>query len=177
MFESRPELRGRFDAHSLAPERVREHDEVRVPELDTCRSPELPLLLPADHSVAVVAEDQHHERDSQPHGRLELLDIHQEPAVPRDRDHAPLRLSQLCGDRARQPDAHGGKPVGDDHGVRHASSEALRYPQLVRADVRDHEIVGLQRRFEILEDALGEKRKAVVQAVRIGRCAIGRDRF
>src|SRR3989454_7789767 len=53
--------------------------------------------------------------------------------------------------------------------VRNAGSEALRHPELVRADVRDHEIVRLEDGLEIPNDALGKERKPVVEAPRVVR--------
>src|SRR5436190_10479637 len=98
--EGGPELLGRVDPQALAAERMREGDEVRVAEVDARRSPELPLLLPADHPVPVVANDQHDEGQPQANRRLELLDVHHEAAVTGDGHDTALRLRELRGDRA-----------------------------------------------------------------------------
>ena len=42
--EGRPEFLGRIDLHALASERVREGDEVRIPEVDTRRATKLGLI-------------------------------------------------------------------------------------------------------------------------------------
>ena len=48
-------------------------------------------LLPADHTVAVVAHDEHSEVEAEPHGGLQLLDAHHEAAVARSRRAAHAR--------------------------------------------------------------------------------------
>ena len=55
-------------------------------------------LLPADHAVAVVVEDQHGEVDAQADRRLHLLAVHHEAAIAADRHHLATRIDHRRSD-------------------------------------------------------------------------------
>src|SRR5207249_9979472 len=125
-------------------ETLRERDQVRVAEVHRHRAPEADLLVPPDHAVAVVPPDQRHHRNAQTHGGLELLHVHEKPAVSACRHHPSLRERQLRRDRAGKPDAHGRKPVGDEARVGNLAWKHAPYPELVSAYVADYQVLWRQ---------------------------------
>src|SRR5439155_20790316 len=116
-------------------ERPRELDEAGIAELGREGTAEDPPLVRLDDPEAIVDEDHAHDRGTHTLRRLELLDIHEKAAVPRERDDLPLREDELRRDRSGQRDAHRGETVRDDHRVRHRRAIQPRKPYLVRSDI------------------------------------------
>src|SRR5439155_8630402 len=75
--------------------RPRELDEARIAKLGGEGAAEDPPLVHLDDPQAVVDEDHAHDRRADPLRRLELLDIHQESAIPGERDDLALGKDEL----------------------------------------------------------------------------------
>jgi len=90
-------------------------DEVRVaivqPEIGKTHV----RLLPADHPVAVVAQDHHGQVHLQPYSSFQFLAVHHEAAVTAHRHHRPVRAHQVCGHRRRQAGTRGRQGVARVH--------------------------------------------------------------
>src|SRR5918993_99575 len=156
------ELRGGGGPGRRDPERPRERHEVGVAELHAERPAELVALLPVDEAVAVVAPD--HDGDLRPEADrgLELLDVHQQAAVPAQRHDAPVRVDERRRDRARQRNAHRRESVRDDHRVGLVRLVQPRDPDLVGADVGHHDVVGREHPAELEDGLLGLDDRIVV---------------
>jgi hypothetical protein len=50
------------------------------------------LLLPADHAVSIVLQNEHHEIKAKPHRRFHLLGIHHKAAIATHGKHPPTRI-------------------------------------------------------------------------------------
>ena len=74
-------------------------------------------LLPADHAVGVVVQDQHDQVELQPDRGLQFLAVHHEAAVAADRHHAPVRIQHGGHHRRRQAGAHGRQRIVQQQGV------------------------------------------------------------
>ena len=53
-------------------------------------------MLPTDHPVRVVLQDEDDEIKPKPNGRLQFLAVHQEAAIAAYRHDAALRIEQLA---------------------------------------------------------------------------------
>src|SRR5438874_5848207 len=86
-------------------ERARELDEARIAELGGESTAENAPLVRFDDPEAIVDEDHAHDRGAEALRRLELLDVHQETAVPTERDAFAFWKDELCRDRTGKRDA------------------------------------------------------------------------
>ena len=94
------------------------------------------LLVHANRPEHAVVDDEHDDRSVVLHRRRELLAGHQEVAVARDRDHVPLGMEQLGGNRR-------------GHAVPHRTARRRELgrvvPELVEAMRPDREVAGAVR--------------------------------
>ena len=97
--EGGPKLGGRLHAQAATAEGLGELDEVRIAERHAGIAPVAAELLPADDAVGIVPEQDDHDRELQANRRLQLLQVHEKPAVTSHRDHLPFGMQQLGGDR------------------------------------------------------------------------------
>src|SRR5437773_3027783 len=85
--QDREELsRGRH-GESRDAEGPRELDESGIAERGRARAPVDPLLVGLDNAQAIIHEDHADDRGSQTLRGLELLDVHEKPAVAREGDY------------------------------------------------------------------------------------------
>ena len=119
-------------------------------------------LLPADHAVGEILDDQHDEIEFQPHRGLELLAVHHEAAVAADCHHAALRVEKLGRDCGRQPRPHGGERVVEQQGVGDMGAVVAREPDLVHAIVEADDAVLRHDGADVMHEALRDHRKPVV---------------
>ena len=160
------ELVGRLDPKPGEPERLGQRHQVGVRELGAGEPPELAHLVQLDDAERAVCPHEVHDREPEPLGGLELLDVHQEAAVARDRDDVPLaRQHELGGDRRRHGEAHRRGAVRDQDGVRLVRRPEARDPELVRADVRDEDVVGPHHLAQVAQHPLRLHREPVVGAL------------
>ncbi|MNW02940.1 hypothetical protein D3C71_1988020 [compost metagenome] len=54
-------------------------------------------LFPADHAVAIVAQDYNNQVHIQANCCLQLLAVHHESTVPAYRNHRAIWIHQVCG--------------------------------------------------------------------------------
>src|SRR5438094_777760 len=139
-------------------ERPRELDEARIAELGGESTAEDAPLVRFDDPEAIVDEYHAHDRGAQALRRLELLDVHQETAVPTERDDFAFWKDELCRDRTGKRDTHRGEPIRHDDRVRHRGRIEPREPHLVRADVAHHDVLGRERLPDRRDDKLGRER-------------------
>src|SRR5947208_10438907 len=76
------QFRRMFDAKASEPERLCEIGKARVAKLGADGAVELRHLLPPDATQSTVAEDEVHRRSALAPPGLQVVDPHQEPAVP-----------------------------------------------------------------------------------------------
>ncbi len=119
------------------------------------------FLLPADHAVGVVLEDQHHDMDAETNRRLHLLRIHHEAAVAAHGENFPLGMNQRGGDRRRKPRPHGRQRIVEQQRVGDAGAVIAREPDLVHAVVERHDAVRRHRFADVMDDALRRQRKTI----------------
>ncbi len=110
--------------------------------------------MPLDQAVLGIVPDQDHDRGADAQRGLDFLRIHHEPGVAGDRQRGLPRKRELGGNRARHADTHGRKAIRDNAGIRTLRLEHARHPHLVRADVGDDDILGIERLAQIENDAL-----------------------
>src|SRR5258706_11921215 len=80
-----------------APPRVmssRVRDEIWISERHAKIGKTVGRLLPANHAVGIVLQDQHHKIEPQAHCRFRLLRIHHKAAVAAHREHPSLWMEQ-----------------------------------------------------------------------------------
>ena len=127
--------------------------EVGIGEAHAKGVAKLLLLLPADEAVVLVLPDEHHDGHVLAHGRLELLAVHHEATVARDRHHATLGVHQLGRDGTRHREAHRREAVGDEAGARFVAGVVTTDPDLVGAHVGHEDVVAAHHGAHVLEDA------------------------
>src|SRR5438093_943418 len=143
--KGRKELPRCGDRESGDTERPRELHEAGIAELSGEDAAEDAALVRLDDAEAIVDEDHADDRRAHALRRLELLDIHEEAAVTRERDDLSLWEHKLRRDRSGQGDAHRGETVGDDDRVRHRRPIEPREPHLVRSDIAHDDVFGCER--------------------------------
>src|SRR5437667_4342255 len=129
------QFRRMFDAKASEPERLREIGKVRVAELGADGAVELRHLLPPDATQSTVAEHEVHRRSVLAPRGLQLMDAHEEPAIPAHRHDPTVRIHQLRGDPTRHGNAHRGKAVRDDGCLGFLDSNEPAEPELVGTHV------------------------------------------
>ena len=125
-------------------------------------TPEVVLLLPLDEAVLAVHPDHDHRVLPVADQGFEVLHVHEEPGVPRDREDPPVGVGQLRPHRARQGEPHRAEAVRDEARVRGLALVVAGDPHLVGADVREHDVVRPEEPPHFPEDLLRLHRKAAV---------------
>ena len=107
-------------------------------------SPELVVLFPGDQTVPPVIP--HHDRDPcvEPPGRLHLLHVHQEPAIPAYRKDTPVRVDEVSRNSAGEGESHRAEPVRDQARGRHVAVVIASHPHLVGPHVREQDVLASQ---------------------------------
>ena len=101
------ELVGVLDPLAVGPVGAREAGEVGVGEVGGDHAlGEAALLVHADRPVGAVVDDDHEDRQPLRDRGGELLPVHLEVAVAGERDHEPVGVQQLRGQRRRHAVAH-----------------------------------------------------------------------
>ena len=99
--------RGALDGLAVPAEGARIGGEIRIRQFGARDAARIfALLVHADRAVHAVVDDQHDDRRAVLHRGRELLPVHEELAVARERDHRALRLRDLRRDRRRHAVAH-----------------------------------------------------------------------
>ena len=115
-------------------------------------------LLPADHPIGVVLQDQHHEIHPHAHRGLELLRIHHEAAVATDREHTPLGIKHRSHDGRGQPGPHGCERVVEQQCIGNACAVVAGEPNLVHAVIETDDSVFRHDLSHVVHDALRRQR-------------------
>ena len=140
--------------HADRPVALGEPGEIRIGIVQ----PEAPephvLLLPLDEPEGVVVQDQHDNRDVQPHRGLELLGVHHESAVAHHGKHPAFGMDQLGGKGRRQARTHGREGVVEDEGVRLVGAVEPREPEFVDAVVQGDDVVLAEGLPHVADDLL-----------------------
>src|SRR5262249_29704298 len=87
--------------------------------------------------------------------------------------YLPMGRKQLSRHCARQGDAHGGKTVRDDTGIRPLTAIETSNPQLVSTNVRNHKVLRIHRYSQLTQQALGLDRKALIRVISFKFCYEG----
>ncbi|MNY38618.1 hypothetical protein D3C86_1732560 [compost metagenome] len=136
--------------------------EVRVSVVQTkILKPHL-CLLPADHSVSVVAQDDDHQIHLQTHGGFKLLAVHHETTVAAYRHNRNLGIDEACRHRRRQTGPHGCQCVIQQYGVRHVGLVVAGKPDFVDAIVQGNDAVGRHDLAQVRDQSLRVNRKTIV---------------
>ena len=130
-------------------------------------------LLPADHPVSIIAQDQHGEIEPEAHRRLHLLAVHHEPAIAADRHHLACRVKHRAHHRGRQARAHCRQRIVEQHGVGEVSSIAARKPDLVDPIIEADDPVMRHRVAHLLDKVRREDREAGIGGERAGVIDLG----
>ncbi len=93
LVQGRDEVVGGPDPGSARAGGLRVPDEVGVAERETEVDETVHGLLPADHPVGVVLQDEDDQVEPEPHGRLQLLGVHHEAPVAADGEHPSTRCT------------------------------------------------------------------------------------
>ena len=159
-FERRGQGVRRLDAPALRAVGLGVLDEVGVAERQAPVGEVVDRLLPADHPVGVVLDDQHDQVELQPDRGLELLRVHHEAAVAAHRQHALARVQHRGHHRRGQARAHRRQRVVEQQRVGVARAVAAREPDLVHAVVERDDAVGRHHLAHVADDALRRQREA-----------------
>ncbi|KAG1086518.1 hypothetical protein G6F40_013929 [Rhizopus arrhizus] len=133
-------------------------DEIRVAEGHAVVGETIHRLLPADHPVGAVVEDQHHQVQAQPARRFQLLAVHHETAIPAHRQYPPLRVQARGHDRRRQARAHRRQRVVQQQRIGHLGAVVAREPDLVHAVVQRHDAVRWHHLADVVHQPLRGER-------------------
>ena len=161
-FQRRHEVLGRRHPRALGAVALGVFDEIRVAEGEAPIREAVDRLLPADHAVGGILEDQHHEVEPEADRRLHLLRVHHEAAVAADREHAPVRVEQLRHHGRGQAGAHGRERVVEEERVGDVGAVVAREPDLVHAVVERDDAVARDHLADVVDDALRRRREALL---------------
>ena len=158
--QSRDQAIGRGDTGALRAIALGVFHEVRIAEGETEVREFIHRLLPADHAIGGVLQDQDHEVELQPDRRLHLLRIHHEAAVAAHRHHPPVRIEDRGHHRRRQACAHGGERIVQQHRVGNVGPVVPREPDLVHPIVEGDDSVLGHDLPNVVDDPLRGRREA-----------------
>jgi hypothetical protein len=133
-------------------------DEVGVAEGHAEIGKAVRRLLPADHPVGVVLQDQHHEIHPNTHRGLQLLRVHHEAAVATNSEHASRWIEHRSHNGRGQPGSHRCERVVEQEGVGNASAVVAGEPDLVHAIVEADDSVFQHDLAHIVHYALRRQR-------------------
>ena len=137
-------------------------DEVRIAERQAEVRETIHCLLPADHAVRRIFQDQDHEVQLEPNRGFHFLRIHHEPAVPADGEDAAFGIKHSRHHCRRQSGTHGRQRVVQQEGIRHIGPVVACEPDLVHSVVeRDDAVFGNDLSY-IMHDALRGRRPAIL---------------
>ena len=140
--EGRAEVRGLLDRLAMAAEGAGVGGEVGVLQLGAVDARRiLALLVHADRAEHAVVDHRDHDVGAVLHGRRELLAVHQEAAVARQRHDHAVGLGDLGRDRRRHAVAHraaGRRELGLEAAI---LEEAMQERRVVAGAVGDDRIV------------------------------------
>ena len=119
-------------------------------------------LLPADHPVGIVAQDQHGEIEPEADRGFHLLAVHHEAAVAADRHDLALRVKHRAHHRARQACTHRRQRVVEQDGVGQIGGITAREPDLVDPVVETDDPVFGHAPTHLLHQMRREDREARV---------------
>ena len=125
-------------------------------------------LLPADHPVSVIAQDQHREIEAEAHRGLHLLAVHHETAVAADRHDLAVGIQHRRHHRARQARTHRRQRIIEQHGVGEIGIVPARKPDLVDPVVQADDPVFGHRAAHLTDQMRREDREARVGGERRG---------
>src|SRR5258706_3215048 len=174
LLHRRHQVLGAPDPVALGAEALGVLHAVGILEVDEGRAPEVAQLVPGDEAVLRIVPDEDHDRRLHAHRRLDLLRVHHEARISRDRDHLLVGIRELGRNGARHRDAHRREAVGDDAGVGPLGAVHARHPHLVRAHVADGDILGPEYLAHVPHDLLRLHREVRVLRI-LG--AVVEDRF
>ena len=116
-------------------------------------------LLPADHAVRIVLQDQHDQVQPEPDRRFQLLAVHHEAAIAAHRQHPPVRIQHGGHHRRRQPRPHGRERVVEQQRVGDPRAIVAREPDLVHAVVKADDAVLRHHLPHVMHDPLRRLRE------------------
>ncbi len=119
-------------------------------------------LLPADHAIGAVVQDDDDEVQPEPHRRFHLLRVHHEAAIAADRHDAALRMEHRRHHRRGQARAHRGERIVEQQRVGDMGAVVAREPDLVHAVVEADDAVLRHHLAHIVDEALRRQREAVL---------------
>src|SRR5690606_32781392 len=119
-------------------------------------------LLPLDHAVAVVAQNQNDQIQSETDGGFQLLRVHHKAAVTADGDYAAIRINQFGSHGRRQAGTHGGQRIVQQYGIGFVGRIVAGKPDFVHAVIqRDDAVIG-HRFAQLLHQPLRQHGKAII---------------
>ena len=139
-------------------------NEVGVGEAQTVIGKAKFFLLPPDHTVSGIIEDEYDEVEAEPDRGFHLLRIHHEPAIAAYGEHAALGRQHRCHHRRGETRSHRRQRVVEQNRVRLMRDIVAGEPDLVDAVVECDDVVAAHDRPYICNDALGHHRKAAIVA-------------
>ncbi|MCY1284104.1 hypothetical protein D9M70_329980 [compost metagenome] len=160
LLQQRQEAVGALHAVALGTVGLGIQHEVRVAVVQAEVGEAHVRLLPADHAVAIVAQDDHREVHLQAHRGFQLLAVHHEAAIAAHRDDGLVRIDHVGGHGRRQAGAHGRQGVVQQHGVGHVRLVVAGEPDLVHAVVQGDDALRRQRPAHVGDQPLRVQREA-----------------
>ena len=129
------------------------------------RSAESVHLFPFDQTVGLIVEDERDERDTDAHGCLQFLRVHQETTIAADCQAVAFGIDKFRDESPRYRDAHGSEAVGNDARIRLIARIHPGYPHFVRTDIGDEDVVLGEDRTDVTQNLLRFHRKRFVVTV------------
>ena len=99
------------------------------------------LLLPPDHPVGGIIQDEHNQVEAKPDRGFYFLRIHHEPAIAANRQHAALWPEHRRHHGRRQPGSHRCQCVVEQNGIGLMRDVIAGEPNLVDAIVESDDVV------------------------------------
>ena len=119
-------------------------------------------LLPLNHAIAVVPDDEDDQVKTQTNGSFQLLGVHHEPAVAADGHDGPVRIDELCGHGGRQAGPHCGQRVVEEYGVGLVCLVVSCEPDLVHTVIKGDDPVRRHEFPDLRYQALRQDGKGIV---------------
>ena len=159
-FERGREPVGALHAAALRAIRLCVADEVRVAEGHAEIREPVHRLLPADHAVGAVLDDEHHEIELEAHRRLELLRVHHEAAIAAHRQHARFGWSIAAIIADGRPAPIVASALSSSSVLATCGAVVAREPDLVHAVVEADDPVLRHHLAHVVDDPLRRRREA-----------------
>ncbi len=137
-------------------------DKIRIGKIKALHFHSQLFLLPFDHAVGSIVQNNDHKIHFEAHSCFQFLGIHQKSAIPADGDNFSVRIHQSGSDGGRKPCPHGCQGIVQKQGVGQGRPEISCKPYLVDAVVQSDDAIFGHCFLYIRHNPLGQQWKRIV---------------